>query len=86
MLFSHAQKSCAATLKKNYPKLKLISGVGDLVDTANAAKALSLKKISETTAILGPKGLAELYNFEIIAEDLQDDNENFTTFLIVKRK
>ena len=88
MIMAHPQvlKQCAATLKKNYPKLKLISGVGDLVDTANAAKALSLKKISETTAILGPKGLAELYNFEIIAEDLQDDNENFTTFLIVKRK
>ena len=36
-------------------------------------------------AILGPSILAKLYNFDIIAENLQDSKENYTTFFVVSR-
>jgi prephenate dehydratase len=56
-----------------------------MIDTAKAAKALSQGKVEKTIAILGPKMLSEIYNFDIVDSELQDDKENKTTFLIVKR-
>lgn len=87
-VMAHPQvlKQCANNLERNYPKLKLISGKGDLVDTANGAKALAEGRIKDNHAILGPKGLADLFDFEIVAENLQDNDENYTTFLVVKRR
>jgi len=76
---------CQNNLKKKYPHLKLISGKNEMIDTAKAAKALSQGKVEKTTAILGPKMLSEIYNFDIVDSELQDDKENKTTFLIVKR-
>ena len=86
-IMAHPQvfAQCQNNLKKKYPHLKLISGKNEMIDTAKAAKALSQGKIDKNTAILGPKILGEIYNFEIVDADLQDDKENKTTFLIVKR-
>lgn len=77
---------CKNTLKNKYSKYKLISGEGDTIDTANAASQLANGKLAKTTAILGPMILSEMYNLEIIAENLQDTKNNFTKFLIVKRR
>jgi len=76
---------CQNNLRKKYPHLKLVSGKKEMIDTAKAAKALAKGQISDKTAILGPKILSEIYNFEIVDFDLQDDKENKTTFLIVQR-
>jgi hypothetical protein len=86
-IMAHPQvfAQCQNNLKKKYPHLKLISGKNEMIDTAKAAKALSQGKVEKTIAILGPKMLSEIYNFEIVDADLQDDKENKTTFLIVKR-
>jgi len=86
-IMAHPQnfRQCKDTLAKKYGSFTLLSGDGNLVDTAKAAQALSEKKIPEHTAILGPKNLARLYNLEIIEEDLQDNKENFTTFFVVGR-
>lgn len=86
-IMAHPQvfAQCQKTLEKKYPYLKQISGQGNLIDTASAAKALFLGKIDKNTAILGPKILAKIYDFEIIDENLQDDKKNKTTFLLVKR-
>ncbi|MBI5123316.1 hypothetical protein HZA75_05660 [Candidatus Roizmanbacteria bacterium] len=65
--------------------MKLISGQGDLVDTARCAESLFKNKIDKNTAILGPKILAKIYNLEIITEDLQDSKDNLTTFFLVSR-
>jgi prephenate dehydratase len=56
-----------------------------MVDTAKAAEQLSLGKLSKSIAILGPKNLSDRYNFDIIAENLQDKKDNLTRFLLVKR-
>lgn len=79
-------RQCESTLSKKYPGLKQTTGRGDMIDTAKAAEALSSGRIPRTTAVLGPKELAELFNLEIIDSDLQDDKINKTSFLLVKRR
>ena len=86
-IMAHPQilKQCKTTLSKKFPNFQLESGKGIRIDTAKAAEALAKNKIAKTIAILGPKGLAELYDFDIIAENLQDDKINITSFLLIKR-
>lgn len=84
-ILAHPQvlKQCKTTLSLNYNHLNQSSGLGDNIDTAQMAKNLFNKKIDVTNAILGPRILAKLYDLEIIAEDLQDSNNNVTYFLLV---
>lgn len=86
-IMAHPQvfKQCSKTLAKRYQSLKQVSGTGDLIDTARAAKALSNREISTNTAILGPESLSDLYNLEIVAHNLQDDPTNLTSFLLVSK-
>lgn len=86
-IMAHSQnfKQCKETLYKKHSNLKQVTGEGDLVDTAKAALYLSTGKISDNTAILGPKILSEIYGLEIIDEDLQDKKDNLTSFLLVKK-
>lgn len=86
-IMAHPQvlKQCKSTLSDKYSHLKLTSGDGDLLDTAKAAEALTHGDLPENIAILGPKGLSELYNLDIIAENLQDDKTNITDFLLVNK-
>lgn len=85
MAHPQALKQCNTTLALRHPKLILKSGTGDYIDTARVAKALAEGKFPKTTAILGPKGLADRYGFKIVDEDLQDQKNNTTSFLMVKR-
>jgi len=86
-IMGHPQNfaQCKNNLAKKYPNLKQVSGRGDLLDTARCAEALSKNKIDKITSILGPKILAEIYNLEIIDENLQDSQNNLTTFFLVTR-
>jgi len=86
-IMAHPQvfAQCKQTLMINFSQYKLISGKSDLVDTARAAEYLATDKLPKTTAILGAIGLAEKYNLDIIAENLQDKQDNLTRFLLVKR-
>jgi prephenate dehydrogenase len=86
-IMAHSQnfRQCKDNLAKKYPNLKQVSGQGDLLDTARCAEALSKNNISKNTAILGPKILAEINNLEIIDENLQDSQNNLTTFFLVSR-
>ena len=86
-VMAHPQvfKQCKNNIKKLFPNLKTIRGKGDLVDTARAAEALSKNKLPKTYAILGSKSIADLYNLEIVQADLQDDKDNFTSFVLLKR-
>jgi len=86
-IMAHPQNfaQCKNTLAKKYFDLRLISGQGDLLDTARCAEALAKSKIDKNTAILGPKILAEIYNLEIFDKDLQDNKYNLTTFFLVSR-
>ena len=56
-----------------------------MIDQARVAKAISEGKVADNVVVMGPKILSELYDLEIIDENLQDNKENFTSFLMVKR-
>ncbi len=76
-------KQCQQTLRRKYPHLEPMTAPGDAIDTAYAAQLLAQGKLNRPTAVLGPKGLAQIYNLEIIDQNLQDQTNNYTTFLLV---
>lgn len=86
-IMTHPQvfAQCKDTLKKKYPNLKQVSGVGELIDHALVAQALSERKIDQNIATMGSKILAEIYDLKIVEDNLQDAKENYTSFLLVGR-
>ena len=86
-IMGHGQAllQCKSTLAKKYPRLSKESGKGDLVDGARAAKALHEGELPKDIAILGPSILSSLYGLEIMDKDLQDAEENYTSFFMTKR-
>ncbi|HEY5442741.1 MAG TPA: prephenate dehydrogenase/arogenate dehydrogenase family protein [Candidatus Saccharimonadales bacterium] len=86
-IMAHPQvfAQCKRTLPEKYPHLELTSGTGDLIDHANVAKQLGEKKLPKHVATMGSKVLAELYGLKIIEDNLQDAQENYTSFLLVSR-
>lgn len=86
-IITHPQvlRQCAQTLKKNYGHIKLDVCDGDLVDPAKVAELLSSGKLPKTVATVSNKLLAQIHNLTVVAEDLQDSDENYTTFLLVER-
>jgi prephenate dehydratase len=82
---SHLQvfRQCKNNLNKKYPKYMQIVGKGDLIDHAKVAWALANEKLPKNIAVIGPKRLADLYNFDIVDQDLQDNDNNVTEFWLV---
>lgn len=80
-VFSHSQPlaQCRNFLQKNLPNAKRL----EAVSTAQAAQMLDSHKNS---AAIGTRRAAELYGLKILAEDIQDNNENCTRFYQVKRR
>ena len=76
---------CKKTLAEKYPHLKLTSGSKELVDHALVAKRLAEGKLPKNLAVMGSKVLAKIYDLKIIEDNLQDSQENYTSFLLVKR-
>lgn len=87
-VMGHSQNflQCRDHLAKKYSHLKQETGKGDLVDTAKVASFVAEGKLPKTTAMLGPKVLADMYDFDVIEGDLQDlGQKNITNFLLVGR-
>ena len=66
---------------RNLSNLKLIEDV----DTAEVAQRISEKQLKGVAAI-APKVAAELYDLEIIADDIQTIKNNATRFVIVQKR
>ena len=84
-IMAHDQvfRQCKSQLTRKYNHLKRISGIGDLTDNGSIALALSENKL-ENTAILMSNIMTDIYdNLEIIEENLEDNPNNYTTFLLV---
>lgn len=79
-------RQCTATLKSKFPSLKLITSEGELIDTARAAEFVATGKLPSDRAILGNKEIARIYGLKIVAENLQDSDNNLTSFLLVQRR
>ncbi len=82
-IMSHPQAlaQTRGTLARDYPDKKQVSGEGILVDQATAAAALAAGRLPATTAVIASRVCAELFGLQILAEGLQDMDENLTTFL-----
>lgn len=85
MAHPQALKQCRSTLKSKYPHLQKISGTGDMIDPAKVAEALDTGKLPPHISVLGPKILSDLHGLTIIDSDLQDQRENFTSFLMIEK-
>jgi prephenate dehydratase/chorismate mutase/prephenate dehydratase len=81
MVFSHPQalSQCREFLNRNKLEAR------PFYDTAGAAKMLS-KERPKMSAVIASKPCAELYNLEVIKENIQDHHNNFTRFLILSKK
>lgn len=81
-IVSHPQAlaQCQNFLKNNYAEAKLI----EWIDTAKAAKDLAEYKLDEFTAVLAPEQSAKMYDLNLLAHNIQDENPNFTVFIVVK--
>jgi len=62
-----------------------MSGEGDLIDHAKVAELLASGTIAATTATAGSAVLAEVYGLDVVERNLQDSDNTFTTFLLVRR-
>lgn len=82
-IMSHPQAlaQTQVTVAREYPEKKRVSGEGILVDQATAAAALAKGELPPTVAVIASRVCAELFGLDILAEGLQDMDENFTTFL-----
>ncbi len=85
-IMAHPQvfSQCQDTLKRHYQRYELVSWEWDLIDTAKVAEALSSWQLDAHIAVLWSRYLAELYDLQIIAENLQDRDDNMTRFLVVR--
>ncbi|XP_021809170.1 arogenate dehydratase/prephenate dehydratase 2, chloroplastic [Prunus avium] len=80
-VLSHPQalSQCEHTLTK----LGLVREAVD--DTAGAAKHVALHKLKDTGAVAG-SAAADIYGLTILAQDIQDDCDNVTRFLMLARE
>ncbi len=86
-LMAHPQvlRQCRTNLDKKYANLRQTSGEGDLIDQAKVAELLGSGVLPATVATMGSKALAELCGLRVVEDNLQDLDENFTSFLWVER-
>ena len=86
-IMAHPQvfAQCTKTLAQKYPYLKQVVGEGELMDHAKVAQALSENKLPKNIAVMGSQVIADVYDLQIVENELQDSKENYTTFLLVQK-
>lgn len=80
---SHDQalKQCRMYLKRVWPE----ADIEPYADTAKAAEDLGNGTLSDTTAVIAPRGCADLYGLEILEESIQDLKFNYTMFVVATK-
>jgi len=79
IIYSHPQAlaQCRRFLERCFPTADLIASF------STAAAVLDAKESSSTAAAIAPKRTSELYNVEVFAEGIQDNNANATRFVVL---
>ncbi|KAI4322219.1 hypothetical protein L6164_021931 [Bauhinia variegata] len=80
-VLSHPQ--ALAQCENTLTRLGLVREAVD--DTAGAAKHVALHKLEDAGAVAS-SGAAEIYGLNILAQDIQDDSDNITRFLMLARE
>jgi prephenate dehydrogenase len=83
-VYSHIQglMQCKDTLKRVLPEAKQV----EQEDTALSAKNLSEGKYPEGSAAIASEAAAKRYGLEILARGMNDLKENYTDFMLIRRK
>jgi arogenate dehydrogenase (NADP+) len=86
-VMAHPQilRQCRTNLEKKYANLRQTSGTGDLIDQAKVAELLGTGELAPSIATMGSRILADLNGLRVVEDNLQDLDENFTSFLWVER-
>jgi prephenate dehydratase len=78
-------EGCHETLARNYSNKKLSSGEGILIDQSAAAAYLAEIGSPQFVAVIAPKICAELFDLDILDENIED-RESSTTFVWCKKR
>jgi prephenate dehydratase len=80
---SHPQAlvQCGKYLQKEFGQTEQVAWN----DTAGAARDLKAGKLPPTCAVIASERAAKMYGLEIAAKSIQDDPDNYTVFIIVKK-
>ncbi len=86
-IMTHPQvlAQCKNNLEKKYPNIGKISGEGEFMDPAFVAQKMSERKLPKNIATMSTKVLASIYDLTIVEDNLQDVQENYTTFILAER-
>jgi len=76
-------KQCRRRLAARYPHLEQKVGEGDLTDPARIAESLAAGRLPASVAVLSNGLLASIHGLQIVAEELQDERDSRSTFLLV---
>jgi len=79
-----ATEMCRHTLTEDYPQLELNPQTDEL-DTALSVQMVQNGEISSSDAVLASRLASELYGAQIVQEGVQDDPNNATVFVIIKK-
>lgn len=85
-IMTHPQviAQCRATLALRYPGVTLEEGAGDLVDPAKVGEAIACGLLPRNVATISNRLIAEARGLKIVGRNLQDREDNLTTFVFVK--
>ena len=80
-----ALEQCSKRLNTHYRDVEKKSGTGDFLDIGRWAEEIPKWNLDPSIALLWPAKLWELYGLTSIDTHLEDQSENFTYFLWIKR-
>lgn len=79
---SHAIPQCKEYIREHLPNAVLQS----VSSTADGIRRVSQSNNDEYCAAIGSKNAADLYGLQVLAQSIQDTNNNFTLFARVSKK
>lgn len=87
-IMTHPQvlAQCRETIARRHPGMALEEGVGDLLDPAKVGEAIARGRLPRNVATVSNRLIAEARGLKIVDRNLQDREDNFTTFVFVKRR
>jgi prephenate dehydratase len=85
-IMTHPQvfAQCRNTIERRYPWIARVEGEGDFVDPARVGEAIAAGALPRSVATISNRLIAEAQGLKVVAQDLQDRPDNFTTFALVK--
>jgi chorismate mutase / prephenate dehydratase len=87
-IMGHEQaiRQCEKTLDRLFPEKEKRWGDGNLTDNASVAEAVANGKLPPHIASIWHDSLAEIYGLTLIERDIQDRDDNMTTFVLIKKR